>query len=81
MKFGVSDLLRLRTSLAAMALMFAFGATAALYARDRIAGARAALAAVRAERGESTENSSGRAARRTRSGKKPPCSTVSRSAA
>lgn len=52
MKLGVSDLLRLRTSLVAVALMVAFGAAAALYARDRIAGARAALAAARAEREE-----------------------------
>jgi hypothetical protein len=49
MKLGVSDLSRLRTSLAAMALMAAFGAAAVLHARDRLAVAQAALAAARAE--------------------------------
>jgi hypothetical protein len=52
MKFGVSDLPRLRTSLIATALMLALGAGAAVYSRDRIAEARTALAAAQAERNE-----------------------------
>ncbi|MDR1227550.1 MAG: hypothetical protein LBK55_00775 [Azoarcus sp.] len=52
MKFGVSDLPRLRASLLAMALMAVLGAAAAVYSHGRIAEARSALAAAQAERNE-----------------------------
>jgi hypothetical protein len=51
-KFGVSDLYRLRASLLAVALMAALGATAVVYSCGRIAEARATLAAAQAERNE-----------------------------
>jgi hypothetical protein len=52
MKFGASDLPRLRASLAAMLLMLALGVAAAVYARGRVAEARTALAAAQAARNE-----------------------------
>jgi hypothetical protein len=51
-KFGVSDLPRLRASLLALALMAVLGAAAAIYSHGRIAEARTALAAAQAERNE-----------------------------